>query len=401
MSSGLGKSLQAITLARYKKEHQGLKHCLIICGVNSLKWNWQREIEKFCPEERGIVLGTALNTKGKIKSLTVADTKQQIDLCPEEFFWIINIEKLRVTSEGKKNKTDIVDYLNKQIELGNLGMVLIDEIHTCKNINSSQSAGILALDNRLSKVGMTGTILVNNPLDLYCPMKFVGLLNDSMWQFKNKYVVLDDFNQPVGYKNMDKLHEILYKSSIRRTKDLLDLPEKVYKQEWLEFSKEEQNLWNDVIGLAHKGYLDKIEPIQDTLAMITRMRQATVFGRVLTSRAVPSTKFDRLKDILTEAMYNGQKVLVFCPFTEALKLGLDYCKEFRPKLVAGGMGQEVQKVVDAHENTEGFSVLFAQEKTLGVGYTLKQTEIVVFLSPPWNKATYDQAVDRCHRIRTN
>ena len=34
---GLGKTLQAITLARYKKEHNGLKHCLIVCGVNSLK----------------------------------------------------------------------------------------------------------------------------------------------------------------------------------------------------------------------------------------------------------------------------------------------------------------------------------------------------------------------------
>ena len=47
---GLGKTLQIITLARYKKLHQGLKHCLIICGVNSLKFNWQREVEKLRDE---------------------------------------------------------------------------------------------------------------------------------------------------------------------------------------------------------------------------------------------------------------------------------------------------------------------------------------------------------------
>ena len=90
-----GKTLQAITIARYLKEHMGLKHCLIVCGVNSLKWNWQREIEKFCPNERGIVLGTRVNRNNKIVSMSIQDTKKQIEDCPEEFFWIINIEKMR------------------------------------------------------------------------------------------------------------------------------------------------------------------------------------------------------------------------------------------------------------------------------------------------------------------
>ena len=62
------------------------------------------------------------------------------------------------------------------------------------------------------------------------------------------------------------------------------------------------------------------------------------------------------------------------------------------------MGTNVQKVVDEHENTPGFSVLFAQEATLGVGYTLINTEICVFLSPPWSRASYDQCCDRIHRI---
>ena len=134
------------------------------------------------------------------------------------------------------------------------------------------------------------------------------------------------------------------------------------------------------------------------MAIITRMRQATVASELLTTKCTKSTKFDRLKDILEEAKNNNEKVLVFCPFTQALELGLEYCKEYNPKIVKGGMGQGVQRVVDEHENTEGFSVLFAQEATLGVGYTLTNTSIVVFLSPPWSRATYDQCCDRCHRI---
>lgn len=398
---GLGKSLQAISLARYKKLHQGLKHCLIICGINSLKWNWQREVSKFCKDEKAIVLGTKINSKGNIANLSLEETKKQIEDCPEEFFWIINIEKMRVSPSDKKNKSSIVDYLNYHIEKNNLGMIIIDEVHKCKNINSSQSKGILTLDPKASKMAMTGTLLVNNPYDLYCPMSFIGLINYNLWQFERKYVIKDDWGQVLGYQNMDDLHNILYKSSIRRTKDLLDLPEKIYKQEWLEFSKEEQNIFNQVIGVSAPKDLDKIDLPDEMVAIITRMRQTTVACELLTSKKIQSTKFSRLNDILEEAKMNKQKVLVFCPFTEALKLGLEYCKEYNPKIVMGGMGNKIQQVVDEHEQSEGFSVLFAQEATLGVGYTLINTSIVVFLSPPWSRATYDQCIDRCHRIGQN
>ena len=387
MSNGLGKTLQILTLARYKKLHQGLKHCLIICGVNSLKFNWQREVEKFCKDERAVVLGTRVNSKGKVVSTTVEEMKQQIDNVPEEFFWVMNIERIRLNDEDKKAKDGVVHHFNKLIEVGELGMIVIDEVHKSKSITSSTAKGIMAFDSKASKVAMTGTLLVNNPLDLYCPMSFVGLINYNKWLFDKKFVIKDDWGRPVGYQNMDELHNILYRSSIRRTKDLLDLPEKIIKDEVLEFSTDEWKVMDDLMHGDYGGrYLDKIEPVFDTVAMITRMRQITVSTDLVSSTHFKSTKFDRLNDILEEAKINGQKVLVFCPFTQALELGLEYCKEYHPKLIKGGMGARVQEVIDEHENTEGFSCIFAQEATLGAGFTLVNTEIVVFLSPPWNRA---------------
>ena len=393
---GLGKSLQAIKLAEYKKHHMDLKHCLIVCGVNSLKWNWQREIEKFCRYEKGIVLGTKVNSKGRIVTTTIEETKQQIINCPEEFFWIINIERMRVTKQGLKEKSTIVDCLNYQAEQGNLGMLVVDEVHKIKDISSQQTVGIMSLDKRISKLLMTGTLLVNNPHDLFCPMSICGLISYNKYVFDSKFIVKDAYGNEIGYQNMDELHNILYKSSLRRTKELLDLPPKIYKQEWLELNKDEQNVFDQIIGKA-AFKLDKIEEPNEMVAIITRMRQATVASELLTSKKITSTKFERLNDILEEAQLNNQKVLVFCPFTKALELGLEYCKKYHPKIVKGGMGAGIQKVVDEHENTEGFSILFAQEATLGVGYTLKNTSIVIFLSPPWSRATYDQCVDRTHR----
>lgn len=393
---GLGKSLQAIKLAEYKKHHMDLKHCLIVCGVNSLKWNWQREIEKFCRYEKGIVLGTKVNSKGRIVTTTIEETKQQIMNCPEEFFWIINIERMRVTKQGLKEKSTIVDCLNYQAEQGNLGMLVVDEVHKIKDISSQQTVGIMSLDKRISKLLMTGTLLVNNPHDLFCPMSICGLISYNKYVFDSKFIVKDAYGNEIGYQNMDELHNILYKSSLRRTKELLDLPPKIYKQEWLELNKDEQNVFDQIIGKA-AFKLDKIEEPNEMVAIITRMRQATVASELLTSKKITSTKFERLNDILEEAQLNNQKVLVFCPFTKALELGLEYCKKYHPKIVKGGMGAGIQKVVDEHENTEGFSILFAQEATLGVGYTLKNTSIVIFLSPPWSRATYDQCIDRTHR----
>ena len=395
---GLGKTLQLITLARYKKKHRGLKHCLIICGLNSLKFNWQKEVEKFCSDEKAIVLGTRLNTKGKVVNMTIEETKQQIESCPKEFFWIINIEKMRLTDAENKAGTGIVNYFNREIEKGNLGMVVVDEIHKCKNPQSQQGKGLLAFDTTADRVGMTGTLLVNNPYDLYAPMTFTGLINYNKWLFEQKFVIKDDWGKPMGYQNMDELHSILYKSSIRRTKDLLDLPPKLYKQEWLEFSDEEQKVFDAITGNGNMAILDKIDPPIDMFAKLTRMRQATTTGSLLSSKCNVSTKFDRLKDILEEAKLNNQKVLVFCQFTEGLKICVDYCREYAPKLIIGGMGSKVQETIDEHENTNGFSCIFAQEATLGAGFTLANTEIVVFLTPPWNKATYDQCCDRVHRI---
>ena len=160
---GLGKTLQIISLARYKKKHQGLKHCLIICGINSLKWNWVKEVAKFCSDERAIVLGSRKTKKGTNATLSKEETKLQIDNCPEEFFWIINIEKIRLSASEIKDKSGIVHHLNKQIRQGNLGMIVVDEIHKCKNTESSQGKGLLAFDKKADRVGMSGTILVNNP----------------------------------------------------------------------------------------------------------------------------------------------------------------------------------------------------------------------------------------------
>ena len=52
---GLGKSYQTIQLANIYKKDNKIKHCLVVCCINSLKYNWLNEIGKFTKDRKSVV----------------------------------------------------------------------------------------------------------------------------------------------------------------------------------------------------------------------------------------------------------------------------------------------------------------------------------------------------------
>ena len=91
---GLGKTKQVIDIAVAKKLINKYQHCLIICGVNGLKWNWQSEIATHSNEESWILgqrmVKHTLKVGGNSAKL---DDLKQIDKLP--YFIITNVESLR------------------------------------------------------------------------------------------------------------------------------------------------------------------------------------------------------------------------------------------------------------------------------------------------------------------
>ena len=92
---GLGKTLQILYIAQLLKEQGKIEHCLIICGVNTLKTNWKKEIQKHTNLSCRI-LGERQRVKsgktyfGGVKE-RLGDLKSDLN----EFFIITNIETLR------------------------------------------------------------------------------------------------------------------------------------------------------------------------------------------------------------------------------------------------------------------------------------------------------------------
>lgn len=143
---GLGKTKQVIDIAIAKKLQHGYKHCLIICGVNGLKYNWQNEI-KIHSNEAGWILGNRYNTRSKKWRIGSSQDKLN-DLINidniKEYFIITNVETLRYKEDtGEKNKRGkkIYDYpiTDKLIELCNnheIDMIAFDEFHKCFEYNT-------------------------------------------------------------------------------------------------------------------------------------------------------------------------------------------------------------------------------------------------------------------------
>ena len=122
---GLGKTKQVIDIACAYKKFYGYKHCLIICGVNSLKWNWQNEISLHSNEESHIL---GQRVKKKTNELYIGSNKdklydvEHLDEIPA-YFIITNVETLR--------DDDITQGLRSWMRQNEINMICADEIHKC------------------------------------------------------------------------------------------------------------------------------------------------------------------------------------------------------------------------------------------------------------------------------
>ena len=194
---GLGKTKQVIDIAVAKKLAKGYKHCLIICGVNGLKWNWVSEIHTHSDED-AYILGQRV--KGH-KVVIGSNEDKYADLehieANSSYFIITNVETLR----SEKIAAKIAKYCATDV----FGIVAIDEIHKCKNPSSQQGKGILKLQPEC-RIAMTGTPLMNTPLDLYIILKWLGYEKHAFYAFKKHYCNMGGFGgyEIIGYKNLDE-----------------------------------------------------------------------------------------------------------------------------------------------------------------------------------------------------
>ena len=197
---GLGKTKESIDIAVARKGEIG--KCLIVCGVNSVKYNWKKEVSVHSNESCVVIDGK-----------TVDKRIQQIDqwIYGSPYFGIINIESLR--------NEKIMDRIYMDCKDDIIGAVIVDEIHKAKNGMCSQGRSVRQLNSKI-RIGLSGTPM-NKAEDLWNILTWLRVEKRNYYQFKNRYCIMGGFNgyKVVAHRNLDELNKELNTVMLRRKKE--------------------------------------------------------------------------------------------------------------------------------------------------------------------------------------
>lgn len=402
---GLGKTKQIIDFVGCLEKTDNINKVLIVCGVNSLKYNWQTEIG-IHSDEKGWVLGTRFRkTTGKAYEGNTQDKLDDLNNLPDCRYIITNIETLRAGAE-KISKTKyhfpIAEKLQQLCKKGIISVIAFDECHKSKEPTSLQSRAMIDVQAKYM-VAMSGTPLLNKPLDLYFPLHWLGYENHSFYQFKQHYCTLGGWggSQVVGYKNLEEIRALMDEVMLRRLKtEVLDLPDKIRKIEYVDMTSKQAQVYKEVYN-GVRSELNQIKFSNNPLSMMIRLRQATGWTGILSDKVQESAKMERMFELVEEITQSGQKAIIFSNWESITTIAKEKLKAYNPAYITGATkADERMKEVERFQNDNNCKVIIGTIGAMGTGLTLTAAQNVIFLDSPWNMALKAQAEDRAHRIGT-
>lgn len=393
-SMGLGKTNSIIWLAETLKRRGLIDHCFIICGVNSLKQNWKKEIAKFSTES-AVVLGEYVTRNGTIRYRSMDKRATQLKEPIEEFFVITNLESLR--------DDRIIEAFKKSSN--RFGMIAFDEAHKAATKTSQQGTNLLKLDAPF-KVAATGTLITNNPLSAYVPLSWTGNDQSILTTYKSQYCNFGGIkdSQVIGFKNLEVLQEEIGNCSLRRTLDQVrsDMPPKTVTLELLEMDDSHRKFY-EAIKQGVKEEADKIElKSANLLALTTRLRQATACPSLLTTQNVESTKVTRCLEYIDELVSQGEKVVVLSVFKETINDLATKLGKFRFSINTGDHSDAVvADNVSRFQEDPREQVFIGTWGKVGTGWTLNAASYLLCLDTPYTDAMFSQGTDRIWRVNND
>lgn len=359
---GLGKTAQAIATAYANNSFP----VLVVCPA-SLKENWRREIQRWCPERSAVVINSQ-------DDLTIAD------------FIIVNY--------------DIVWRYLEQLKFANLQGLICDESHFVKKSSTKRTKAVKTISRMIPDDGLiillSGTPILNRPVELVPQLDILGALSKlgGQWAFLRRYTNAKktrfgwDFS---GHSNLGELNlrmrQICY---IRRTKDevLKDLPDKqrntVYietdPKNWKDYKLAEGDL---IAYLRQNGYRAN--------ESAEHLRRTNILKRLSGEAKLPSV-IEWIDSFLEST---DRKLVVFAHHKTVVKQLADKYGGLR---ISGDTELSArQAAVDTFQNDPSKRVIVLNIKAGGVGLTLTAASDVLFVEQAWTPGEHDQAEDRCHR----
>ena len=371
---GLGKTLQ--TIAMLSRIYPKVKEPTLIVMPKSLIFNWQNELQRFAPQLTVYTYyGTQRDMKEALTHQLVLSTYAIVrndaeSFCKQKFHYII-----------------------------------LDESQNIKNVSSQTTQAIHLLQAK-HRLALSGTPIENNLTELYSLFRF---LNPAM------FGSLEDFNSRYTYpiqRDNDKdvlqaLRRKIFPFLLRRLKKdvLKELPDRIDQTLYVEMEKEHADYYNERRNFYQRYVKNTIatEGIQKSqfvmFQALNELRRIASVPESMTDGQIASPKISTLVEMVTDAVSNGHKIVVFFNYIAGIELVGEQLNEAGIDFACmTGSTNDRKGVVDRFQNNPQCKVLLMTLKTGGVGLNLTAADTVFIFEPWWNKAAEEQAINRLHRF---
>jgi SNF2 family DNA or RNA helicase len=417
---GTGKTVQAISALRYAHETWGAEVLpLLVVAPNTMKRTWEREIRKWWPDLRVVVLNG--NAAQRRKTFEVVQAGGADVLVTH---WEILRYHSRLAPFGSIKLTE-TEKQPKELNMIGWRAVIFDEAHKLKNPQAQQTRAAWAIAHMPSVnylFALTGTPVANAPHDLW---SVLHAIDRREWPSRTRFVdryCLWSWNtfgglDVIGVRpdTAEEFYSVVDPKMRRMPKALVlpHLPPKIggilndsgpvlrYAQ-----MTSKQTAAYKQMAAGMLAELDSGDTVVATspIAQLTRLLQfASSYAEIDENGAVrlaaPSSKVDALVEILDE-MGSDEPVVVFAHSKQLIMLAGQTLADMGVThrfLVGDQTERERTQAIDDFQNGQA-RVILCTLAAGGVGVTLTRARVCVFLQRDFNLVNNVQAEARVHRI---
>jgi SNF2 family DNA or RNA helicase len=321
MEMGTGKSKVLLDNAAVLYD-KGLINALLLIAPKGVYKNWyDSEIPTHLPDhiEKNIVLWKTSDKSKKQQLLLNTLFKTGTHL---------NILIMNVESFSSGNGTE---FAYKFLSAHPKSMVAIDESTTIKTPTSNRTKNILKLTSHCKyRRILTGSPVTKSPLDLYSQCQFLDpwlLDHQSYYTFRARYSICKKIQVNgrqveivVGYKNLGELSDKIKNFSKRILKeDCLDLPEKSYVKHYVELTKEQKKVYEQMKKEAIAFLDDKMQSSATVMTQLMRLHQITCGHFTADDGTIKDLPCSRLGELMNILENIEGKTIIWSHYTHDVR----------------------------------------------------------------------------------
>lgn len=387
---GTGKTATAITMLRHLVKSKGVTRVLVI-GPSVVIHNWKNELQKYTPKEELLPIFPLGEAAKRVKTVTELAQKKA------HGYVITNYE-----SFDNEAFVKLIAEWNPQV-------IVCDELHRIKSYKSKRAKNIVRLSDRSGwRLGLTGSAILNSPMDLFMQWKFIDhgrSFGTNFFSFRNKYFH-DANSRWAGRPNyfpkwepnpafFGELSDKIKCASIRVIKsECMDLPPYIEKTIKLQMSPKQRKIYDqmekDFIAFVENPEGDKPHAVVAQLALTKALRLMQIASGFVSVDGLgdggeitigDNPKLDAVEKIIQDNP--EKKIIIWCSYKANYKaigerltnLGVNHV------FITGEQNsKEKQESIDAFQGDPAVKAVVANRKAGGIGVNLTASSLSIVYS---------------------